>query len=65
MYHKVAHCASTLKNLKVLDLACGRGGGLAYLAKNYGISKAVGVDFCPRSISFANDTFRDFDACPI
>jgi ubiquinone/menaquinone biosynthesis C-methylase UbiE len=49
----------------VLDLACGRGGGLAFLAEHFGIAKAVGVDFCPRSITFANDTFKDFSACPL
>ena len=37
----------------MLDLACGRGGGLAFLAEHFGIAKAVGVDFCPRSITFA------------
>ena len=51
--------------MKVLDLACGRGGGLAFLAEHFGIAKAVGIDFCPRSITFANDTFKDFSACPL
>jgi len=68
MYHRVALVASglsSLEGLRVLDLACGRGGGLAFLAEHFGIRQATGVDLCPRQISFANDTYKDFSKCPI
>jgi ubiquinone/menaquinone biosynthesis C-methylase UbiE len=57
MYHKIAvvSCGlKTLKDKKVLDLACGRGGGLAFLAKYFEIGESFGVDICKRQIDFAN-----------
>ena len=51
MYHRVAVCASgkpNLKNQKVLDLGCGRGGGLAFLIEHYNLKEAVGIDLCSR-----------------
>jgi ubiquinone/menaquinone biosynthesis C-methylase UbiE len=57
MYHKIAvvSCGlKTLKDKKVLDLACGRGGGLAFLANYFEIGESFGVDICKRQIDFAN-----------
>lgn len=44
--------------MNILDLCCGRGGGLNYLNQNYKINKGVGIDISKREISFANNTFK-------
>ena len=62
MYHRVAlnpNKKNSLSGKRVLDLACGRGGGLAFLAEHFEISEGVGIDLCTRQISFAQDTFKD------
>jgi cyclopropane fatty-acyl-phospholipid synthase-like methyltransferase len=49
MYHRVAldpNKKTSLSGKKVLDLACGRGGGLAFLAENFEIKLGVGIDLC-------------------
>jgi hypothetical protein len=51
MYHRVALVAtgkSTLSNVKLLDLACGRGGGLGFLVDHFHLSNGIGVDYCSR-----------------
>ena len=58
MYHRVALGASGKQNLDgvtVLDLACGRGGGLAFLADHFELKSAAGIDICSRQITFAVD----------
>ncbi len=65
MYHRVAlnpNKKDSLSGKRVLDLACGRGGGLAFLAEHFEISEGLGVDLCARQISFAQDTFKDISA---
>jgi len=62
MYHRVALSATgreTLKDVKILDLACGRGGGLGFLVDHFNLAQAVGVDFCGRQISYAIDTYKN------
>lgn len=41
-----------LRGKKVLDLGCGRGGGLAFLAKYLAPEEAVGVDLSNWQIQF-------------
>lgn len=51
MYQRVAVVATgkkKLTGLKLLDLACGRGGGLAFLTDYYDLKDAIGVDYCSR-----------------
>ena len=51
MYHRTAIIATEKKNLKgmsVLDLGCGRGGGLAFLVDHFDVKEAVGIDICSR-----------------
>ena len=48
MYHYIATGLGNFKDLKnkrVLDIGCGRGGGLEYIVKYLGCSNAIGVDF--------------------
>lgn len=51
MYHRVAlnpNKKDSIRGKRVLDLACGRGGGLAFLAEHFEIAESVGVDLCAR-----------------
>lgn len=62
MYHHVAITATgyeTLQGMRVLDLACGRGGGLAFLAEHFSPEMAIGIDSSSRQINFAIETFKD------
>ena len=43
--------------MSILDLCCGRGGGLNYLKQNYKIGQAVGLDISPQQILFAQRKF--------
>jgi ubiquinone/menaquinone biosynthesis C-methylase UbiE len=65
MYHRVALGATGLESLKgrkLLDLACGRGGGLGFLVDHFQLQNGTGIDSCSRQISYAIDTFRNPDA---
>lgn len=44
-----------LSGSSVLDLGCGRGGGLKFLAKNYRIQNSIGIDFSQHQILFAQN----------
>ena len=62
MYHRVALVATgkqSLQNVSVLDLACGRGGGLGFLVDHFSLTDGIGVDSCSRQISYAIDTFKN------
>jgi cyclopropane fatty-acyl-phospholipid synthase-like methyltransferase len=68
MYHRVAldpNKKISLNGKKVLDLACGRGGGLAFLAEHFDIQEGIGIDLCQRQISFAADTFKEIKCCEL
>ncbi|MBP9690844.1 class I SAM-dependent methyltransferase [Candidatus Woesebacteria bacterium] len=58
-----------LSNKELLEVGCGRGGGIAYFAKYYKPKQIVGVDVTKQAISFcnnkyhiANASFREGDA---
>jgi len=44
-----------LQGCSILDLGCGRGGGLSFLAQNYKIQKSVGIDISQQQISLAQE----------
>lgn len=50
-----------LSDKKILDLGCGRGGGLAFLAKYYEPEAAVGIDFSAHQIQFCRTRHEDID----
>lgn len=43
--------------MKVLDIGCGRGGGLAFLTDNFKPSLALGIDRNQRNVTFASQSF--------
>ena len=56
MYHHAAITSTDLPSLrgrKVLDIGCGRGGGLAFLNDYFEPTLAMGVDSCIQSVTFA------------
>ncbi|TSA31711.1 MAG: class I SAM-dependent methyltransferase [Porphyromonadaceae bacterium] len=54
LYHQLVR-AHDLENKDILEIGCGRGGGLAFLAKLLKPSSAVGIDRDPSAIEFCNN----------
>lgn len=57
LYH---HLASTveIKNKDIVEVGCGRGGGLSYVARNFSTASAVGIDRDKLAISFCNRHYK-------
>jgi len=64
------HCAVTvlkknpkqaLRGKKVMDLGCGRGGGLAFLAKYLAPEEAIGVDLSNWQIQFCQHRHQELE----
>jgi len=53
LYHRLASSVD-LKNKSIVEVGCGRGGGLSYVAKTFSPSDALGIDLEKRAVSFAN-----------
>jgi len=53
LYHRLAS-AVDLKNKSIVEVGCGRGGGLSYIAKTFSPSGALGIDLEKRAVMFAN-----------
>jgi ubiquinone/menaquinone biosynthesis C-methylase UbiE len=56
LYHHAAITATdlhSLRGLKVLDIGCGKGGGLEFLADYFQPSMTLGVDCSPQTIAYA------------
>jgi ubiquinone/menaquinone biosynthesis C-methylase UbiE len=49
----------TLREKRVLDICCGRGGGLAFLAKYYEPKEALGVDFSAHQVATAQEKYGE------
>lgn len=46
----------------MLDLCCGRGGGLAFLARHFKAASALGIDFSSHSIATAQDKYAEVES---
>ncbi len=53
LYHRLASSVD-LKNKSIVEVGCGRGGGLSYIAKTFMPAGAVGIDLEKRAVNFAN-----------
>ncbi|MFC2152440.1 class I SAM-dependent methyltransferase [Bacteroidota bacterium] len=53
LYHHLAS-ATEIKNKDIIEIGCGRGGGLFYITKNFTPASAKGVDLDRRAVSFCN-----------
>jgi ubiquinone/menaquinone biosynthesis C-methylase UbiE len=56
LYHHVA-CAVNLKDLKVLDVGSGRGGGAEYIKRYLKPKTMVGVDFSENTVALCNQNY--------
>ena len=53
LYHHLAS-ATEIKNKDIVEIGCGRGGGLSYINKNFSPASAKGVDLDKQAIKFCN-----------
>ncbi|MGE0076438.1 MAG: class I SAM-dependent methyltransferase [Bacteroidales bacterium] len=53
LYHHLAS-AVEIKNKDIVEVGCGRGGGLSYIAKNFSVASALGIDLNKQAVSFCN-----------
>ena len=60
LYH---HLTSEVEihNRDIIEVGCGRGGGLHYIARNFSPSSARGIDINKQAVSFCNR----FHHCPL
>lgn len=57
--YKKAIDTGNIKTGSILDVACGRGGGLSFIYDYYNFNKLVGVDINPNHIELAQKDTRD------
>jgi ubiquinone/menaquinone biosynthesis C-methylase UbiE len=57
LYHLLASSVD-LKDKSLLEIGCGRGGGLSYVAKYFPIRLASGVDLNKRATKFSNKYYK-------
>src|SRR5680860_501301 len=53
LYHHLVS-ATEIKNKNIVEIGCGRGGGLSYITKIFSPASAIGVDLNKLAISFCN-----------
>ncbi len=57
LYHHIA-TGVEIKGKSVLEVGCGRGGGLSYIARYLKPSSIVGVDLNPKAIKFCKEHYK-------
>jgi SAM-dependent methyltransferase len=50
-------CEAEIKNKDIVEIGCGRGGGLSYITKNFSPASAKGIDMDKQAISFCNRNY--------
>jgi SAM-dependent methyltransferase len=53
LYHHLAQEAE-IKYKDIVEIGCGRGGGLAYITKNFSPASAIGVELDKQAVAFCN-----------
>lgn len=53
LYHHLVN-AVEIENKNIIEIGCGRGGGLHYIAQNFPAASAIGIDLNKQAISFCN-----------
>lgn len=56
LYHHLT-CEIEIKNKDIVEIGCGRGGGLSYITKNFSPATAKGIDMDKLAISFCNRNY--------
>lgn len=57
LYHHLTS-ATEIKNKDIVEIGCGRGGGLFYITRNFLPASAVGVDLDKEAVSFCNRHYK-------
>lgn len=58
LYHQLA-CSAGIKNKDIVEIGCGRGGGLSYITKTFSPASAIGVDLDKQAVSFCNRHYAE------
>lgn len=53
LYHHLANSVD-IQNKDIVEIGCGRGGGLSYITRNFSVASAVGVDLNKQAVAFCN-----------
>jgi SAM-dependent methyltransferase len=56
LYHHLA-IEAEIRNKNIVEIGCGRGGGLAYITRNFSPASAIGVDLEKTAIEFCNSNY--------
>lgn len=56
LYHHLAE-ATEIKNKDIVEIGCGRGGGLFYITKNFSPATAKGVELNKQAVAFCNSHY--------
>jgi ubiquinone/menaquinone biosynthesis C-methylase UbiE len=57
LYHLLAN-STDIRNKKIIEVGCGRGGGLSYIMKNFCPSHATGIDLDTRAVKFNSEHYK-------
>jgi ubiquinone/menaquinone biosynthesis C-methylase UbiE len=57
LYHLLAN-STDITNKKIIEIGCGRGGGLSYIMKRFKPSHAIGIDLDTRAIKFNSKHYK-------
>ena len=57
LYHRLTH-AVDLRGIDIMEIGCGRGGGLDYIARTFKPATALGIDLEQRATDFGNKHFK-------
>lgn len=58
LYHRLAHKVE-IQQRNIVEVGCGRGGGLAYINKKFLPESALGIDLNAKATKFGNKNFRN------
>ncbi|MGE0089272.1 MAG: class I SAM-dependent methyltransferase [Bacteroidales bacterium] len=56
LYHQLTSTAE-IKNKDIVEIGCGRGGGLSYITENFSPASAIGIDLDKQAVSFCNEHY--------
>ncbi|HRW63532.1 MAG TPA: class I SAM-dependent methyltransferase [Bacteroidales bacterium] len=56
LYHHLAN-ETEINNKDIIEIGCGRGGGLSYITKHFAPSSALGIDLDKRAVSFCTNYY--------
>lgn len=57
LYHYMTESID-FRNKAVVEVGCGRGGGLAYIVKRWAPASAIGIDLCKQAARFCNKYYQ-------